>query len=57
MIMRMLLARETFAATPPGLEYVCISNEQFGTLYYHRETGEAKFEAPDQFVFLETQLK
>ncbi|EGD72410.1 hypothetical protein PTSG_00430 [Salpingoeca rosetta] len=48
--MRVLMAREWFEALPPGAEWIRVDSEQFGTVFYHRETGEARYDEPEQYA-------
>ena len=50
--MRLLLAREWFDALAAQPEWVRVDSEQFGSVFYHRETGEPRFDEPDAYQML-----
>lgn len=58
-VVRMFLAQYWFSVLPSDyvVEWICVADHQFGTVYYHRFTGEAVYDKPDHYFDMQLSLE
>eukprot|EP00730_Choanoeca_flexa_P017957 TRINITY_DN8705_c0_g1_i2.p1 TRINITY_DN8705_c0_g1~~TRINITY_DN8705_c0_g1_i2.p1 ORF type:complete len:776 (+),score=124.48 TRINITY_DN8705_c0_g1_i2:1585-3912(+) len=52
-VMKQICARVYLAEAPEDAEWVAVTSQDFGEVYYHRVSGDSTLEPPEDFVVLE----